>query len=64
MANEDAFMQVLAIVRAEDSERTEAMRVYREFMQRVDAVRALVGGESPSGKGARGVDPRDGRESE
>ena len=40
LANEDAFMQVLAIVRAEDAERTEAMRVYREFMRRVGELRS------------------------
>ena len=39
LANEDAFMQLMAIVRAEDDEQEEAMRVYREFFAKVSSLR-------------------------
>ena len=37
--SEEAFLQLLAIVRADDAERTEALRIYRESVQSLSVVR-------------------------
>lgn len=37
--NEDAFLQMMAIIKAEDDERDEAVRVYRAFQTKLTAVR-------------------------